>query len=70
MVEVGAENKEVEVYNIEEYMSEEVVYGAAANMKTELLSQMSPITLKIQIGLHYQMIQRRGSLRNHCTKSS
>ena len=37
---------------VEEETAEEVMEGAAAHMKTELVYQMSPITLKIQSGLH------------------
>ena len=43
---------------VEEEMDEEFVEEAAAHMKTEMTTQLSPITLNIQIGPHYQTIQK------------
>ena len=42
---------------VEEDTSKEVVEGAAAQIKMELTSQMSPITLNIQSGPHSQTIK-------------
>ena len=61
--EVAAEDVEEQVDEIEADTSKEVVEGAAAHMKTELTSQMSPVTLKIQSGPYYKTIQGKGSLR-------
>ena len=58
------------MYKIEEYTAKEVVENSAAHMKTELIYQMSPITLKIQSGPHSQTIQGRGSLKTQCAKIS
>ena len=66
MVEVAAEDAEEQVDKVEEDMSEEVVGEAVAHMKTELTYHMSPGTLRIQSGLHYQTVQGRGSLRTRC----
>ena len=55
---------------VEEDTFEEVVEEAAAHMKMELTSKISPVTLKIQIGSHSQTIQLKGSQRTHYTQSS
>ena len=68
VAEVLAEDLEEEVEKVEEENDEEVVEEASAHMKTELKSQMSHVTLNIRSGLHYQMIQRKGSLRTPCTQ--
>ena len=70
MVEVTEEDMDEEVDEVEEDMSEEVVEEAAANTKIELTSQMSPVTLKIHSGPHYQTIQGKGSLRTRYTQRS
>ena len=57
MAEVVADDVEEEVDGLEDDTSEEVVEGAAAQMKTEFTSQMSPVTLKIQSGPNSQTIQ-------------
>ena len=69
MAEVAEEDVEEEVDKVEEDMPEEVVEGAAAHMKMELTSQMSPITLKIQSGPHYKTIQGKGSLMTQYAQS-
>ena len=55
---------------VEEYTAKEVVEEVAAHMKMELVSQMSPITLKIQSGPHSQTIQVKGSLKTRYAQSS
>ena len=57
MAEVAAEDMEEEVAEVEDDTAEEVVEEAAAHMKMELKSYMSPVTLKIQSGPHSQTIQ-------------
>ena len=57
MAYVAAEDAEEEVDELEEDRSEEVMEEAAVNTKTELVSHMSPITLKIQSGPHSQTIK-------------
>ena len=54
---------------VEEDTSKEVVEEVAEHMKMELTSQMSPVTLKIQSGLHYQKIHGKGSLRTRYAQS-
>ena len=70
MAEFVEEDVEEKVDEVDEDTSNEVVEGAAAYIKMELTSQMSPITLKIQSGPHYQTIQVKGSLRNRYRQSS
>ena len=70
MSDVVAEDVEEEMDKVEEDTSKEVVEGSADHMKMELTSQMSPITLKIQSGPHYQKIQVKGSLRSRYAQSS
>ena len=41
----------------------EAVEEAVVHIKMELIYQMSPVNLKIQIGSHYQTIQEKVSLR-------
>ena len=57
MSEVVEEDVEEEVDELEEDMSKEVVEGAAAHMKMELTSQISPVTLNINSGPQSQTIQ-------------
>ena len=64
MSEFAEEDVEEELDKVEEETSKEVVEGAAAHMKMELTSQMSPVNLKIHSGPHSQTIQVKGSLRN------
>ena len=47
VAEVAAKETEEEVDEVEEDTDKEVVEEAAAHMKTELTSQISPVTLKI-----------------------
>ena len=54
---------------VEQDTSKEVVEGAVVHMKMELTSQMSPVTLKIQSGPHYQTIQGKLSLRTRYEKN-
>ena len=61
---------EEEVDTVEEDTSEEVLEGAAVHMKMELISQMSPVTLKTQSGPHSQTIQVKGSLMTRYAQSS
>ena len=70
VTEVDAYDKEEEVDKVEEATSEEVAEGEPAHTKTELIYQMSPVTLKIQSGPHPQMIQGRTSLRTQSEQSS
>ena len=70
MSEVTAEDVEKEVENLDEDTADEVLEEAVAHMKMELTSQMSPVTLKIQSGLHYQKIHGKGSLRTRYAQSS
>ena len=65
-----AEDVAEEVYTVEEDTFAEVVEEAAAHMKIELKSHMSPITLKIRSGPHSQTIQEKVSLRNPYAQSS
>ena len=69
MEEVGEDDVEEDVDEVEEETSKEVVDEAAAHMIMELTYQMSPVTLKIQSGPHYQMIQGKGSLRTRYAQS-
>ena len=69
MAEVVEEDVEEEVDELEEDTSKEVVEGAEAHMKMELTYHMSPVTLKIQSGPHYQTIQGKTSLRNRYAQS-
>ena len=55
---------------LEEDMVEEVVEEAAAHMKMELTSQISPVTLKIKTGPHSKTIQEKGSLRTQYAQIS
>ena len=57
IVEVAVEDVEEDVEEVEEDTSEEVVEKATMYMKMELTYQMSPVTLKIQSGPHFKMIQ-------------
>ena len=52
VAEVAAEDVEEEVDKLEQETAEEVVEEAAAHMKTELESHMSPVTLDIKSGTH------------------
>ena len=70
MEEVVKEDVEEEVDEVEEDTSKEIMEGAAAHMKIELSSHMSPVTLKIKSEPHSQMIQGKGSLRTQYTQSS
>ena len=58
--DVVAEDVEEEMYEVEEDTSKEVVERSAEHMKMELTSKMSPVTLKIQSGPHFQTIQGKG----------
>ena len=69
MAEVVAEDVEEDVDKVEQNTSKEVVEGAAAHMRMELTSQISPNSLKIQSGLHSQRIQGKGSLRTPYAQS-
>ena len=69
VAEVAEKDGEEEVYELEEDMAKEVTEGAEAHMKTELIYQMSPVTLKIQIGTNSQTIQGRQSPRTRCLQS-
>ena len=53
---------------VEDDTDEEVVEEAAANMKTELTSQISPVTFNIHSRTHSQTIQVRGSLITRCAQ--
>ena len=68
MSEVTAEDVEKEVENLDEDTADEVLEEAVAHMKMELTSQMSPVTLKIWIGLHSETIQGKVSLRTRYTQ--
>ena len=68
--EYAEEDMGEEADEAEEDTDEEVVEEVAAHMKIELVSQMSPITLKIQSGPHYQTIQGKGSLKTWYAQSS
>ena len=57
-----------EVDEVEEDTYKKVVEGAAAHMKMELTSQMSPVTLKIHSGPHSQNIQGKVSLKTRYTQ--
>ena len=70
MPEVAAEDVEEDVNEVEQDTSKEVVEGAAAHMRMELTSQILPVTLKIQSGLHSQRIQGKVSLRTRYAQSS
>ena len=60
MAEVVAEDVEEDVDKVKQNTSKEVVEEAAAHMRMELTSQISPNSLKIQSGLHSQRIQGKG----------
>ena len=70
MSEVVAEDMEEEVDKVEEDTSKEAVEGAAVHMKMELMSHVSPVTLKIPSGPQYQTIQGKGSLSTRYAQSS
>ena len=70
MAEVLVEDVEEDVDEVEEDTYKDVSEGAAAHMKMELTSQMSPVTLKIHSGTHSQTIQGKGSLRTWYAQSS
>ena len=70
MEEVVKEDVEEEVDKVKEDTSKEIVEGAAAHMKMELISHMSPVTLKIKSEPHSQTIQGKGSLRTQYAQSS
>ena len=55
---------------VEEDTSKEIVEGAAAHMKMELTSHMSPVTLKINSEPHSQTIQGKVSSRTRYAQSS
>ena len=61
---------EEELDELDEYTSKEVVEMAAAYMKMEFTSQMSPITLRIKSGPHSQTIQGKESLKTRYAQSS
>ena len=63
MAEVVTDDVEEDMDEVEEDTYREVVEGSAVHMKMELKSQLSPVTLKIQSGMHYQTIHGKGSLR-------
>ena len=67
---VVAEDVEEEVDEVEEETNKAVMEEAAAHMKMELISQMSPVSLKIQSGPHYQTMQGKGSLMTQDAQSS
>ena len=69
MAEVAAEDVEEEVDEVEEDTAKEIAEGAEAHMKTELISQISRLTLKIQSGPHSQMIQGKVSPRTQYAQS-
>ena len=66
---VATEDNKEEVDEVNEYTAKEIAEEASENIKTELISQMSPVNLKIQSGRHSQMIEGRGSLRTICAQS-
>ena len=66
---VATEDNKEEVDEVNEYTAKEIAEEASENIKTELISQMSPVSLKIQSGRHSQMIEGRGSLRTICAQS-
>ena len=70
MAEVAAEDVEEKLDTLEEDMVEEVVEEAAAHMKMELTSQISPVTLKIKTGPHSKTIQEKVSLRTRYAQIS
>ena len=70
IAEVASEDMEEEVEEVEEDISEEFTEEAAAYMKMKLTSEMSPVTLKIQSGLHSQTIHVKVSLRTRYAQSS
>ena len=70
MAEDAPEDMEEELYELDQDAAEEVMEEVVAHMKIELVSQMSPITLKIQSGPHSQTIQGKGSLKTRYTQSS
>ena len=70
MADITEDEAEEEVDGLEEDTAKEVVEEAAAQMKTEFISQMSPVTLKIRSGSHSQTAQVKVSLRNRYAKSS
>ena len=60
MTQDAVEDVGEEVYEVEEKNTEGVVEEEAAHMKMGLISQLSPITLMMQSGLHYKTRQRKG----------
>ena len=69
MEDFSAEDVEEEVEEVEEDTSEDVVEGEAAHIKMELISQMLPVTFRIQIEPHSQTIQEKGSVRTRYAQS-
>ena len=57
MAYILADDAEEEVDEAEKDTPKEVLEGAAAHMKMEFKSQMSPVTLNIQSGTQSQTIQ-------------
>ena len=55
---------------LEEDTVKEVVEEVVIHIKMELISQMSPVTLNIQGGPHYQTIQGKVSLRTQYAQTS
>ena len=70
MAYVASEDVEEEVDEVEEETNKDVMEEAAAHMKMELKSQISPVNLKIQSGPHYQTMQGKGSLMNEYAQRS
>ena len=66
---VAAEDVEEEVDDVEKDTNKEVMEEAAAHMKMELTSQMSPVNLRIQSGPHSQTMQGKVSLRTQYAQS-
>ena len=70
MAEIMAEDVEEDLDKVEEDTAEKLVEEAAAHMKMELKSNMSPITLKIQSGTQTQTIKGKESLRTRYAQIS
>ena len=70
MEKITEEDMEEDVEKVEEDTDEEVVEEAAAHMKMELTSHISPVILKIQSGTHSQTKQGKVSLRTQYTHIS
>ena len=69
MTEVVAEDMEEEVDKVDEYTYKDIMEGAAAHMKMELTSQISPVTLSIHSGTHSQTMEGKLSTRTRYAQS-